>query len=286
MIPSSFNYHKAQSVDDAIALLKEHGEDAKLLAGGHSLIPALKLRLNQPEVLIDIARIPELNFIKEEGGEIIIGAGTTHADIASSDLIASKISMFAEAAGMIGDIQVRNMGTIGGSIAHADPAADWPALLLAADATVVVKAPRGERKIAASDFFEGFYTTALNPAEIITEIRVPTPHAGVRTSYQKFFQPASRFAIVGCAVMTSTDHGKFLKASVAFTGVADTPFRDKNVEEALIGNDANAATIAAAADKAAAGVDIMSDHFASVEYRHHLAKVYAKRAISATLSAD
>ena len=285
MIPSNFNYHKAQSVDDAIAVLKANS-DAQLLAGGHSLIPAMKLRLNAPGILVDIGRLSELKFIRSEGGELIIGASSTHADIAASDMVRDNISMFAEAAGLIGDIQVRNMGTIGGSIAHADPAADWPALLLAADATIVAKSPKGERKISASDFFEGFFATALNPSEIITEIRVPIPHSGISTSYKKFVQPASRFAIVGCAVMTATDHGKFLRANVAFTGVSDTPFRDSGVEQALIGNDANAATIAAAAEKAAAGVDIMSDHFASEEYRLHLAKVYAQRAISATLASS
>ena len=151
----------------------------KILAGGHSLIPAMKLRLNMPAELIDIARISDLRFIKEDNGTLVIGANATHADIAKSDLVREKIQMFADAAGMIGDIQVRNMGTIGGSIAHADPAADWPALLLAADATVVVKSSGGERQLAATDFFQGFYATALDSCEVITEIRVPIPHAGM-----------------------------------------------------------------------------------------------------------
>ena len=280
MIPNTFNYQKAQSVDEAISLLN-NSEDGKLLAGGHSLIPAMKLRLNQPATLIDIAKIPELSFIRKEGDEIVIGAGTTHHAIATSSLLKEHISMIAEGADLIGDVQVRNMGTIGGSIAHADPAADWPGLLIGSRANVVLKGPDGERILNSNDFFTGFFETALAENEIITEIRIPIPPTGTKTSYQKFMQPASRYAIVGCAVMITHENGICKNVSLAFTGVGESAFRDNNVEIALTGKACTAENIEAAANQAAQGVDIMSDHFASENYRKHLAKVFAKRALTA-----
>ena len=280
MIPNSFNYQKAQSVDEAITMLNS-SEDAKLLAGGHSLIPAMKLRLNQPATLIDIAKIPALNFIRHEGDEIVIGAATTHHAIATSDLIKSHISMIAEGADLIGDTQVRNIGTIGGSIAHADPAADWPGLLIGSRANVVLQGPNGMRVVNSNEFFTGFFDTALTENEIITEIRIPVPPAGTKTSYQKFMQPASRYAIVGCAVMITQEGGLCKNVSVAFTGVGESAFRDNNVEIALTGKACTAENIEAAASQAAQDVDIMSDHFASENYRIHLAKVFAKRALTA-----
>lgn len=283
MIPANFKYHRAQSVQEAIDLLKDHGDQAKLLAGGHSLIPALKLRLDQPGILINIGRLPELDYIKEENGEINIGAATTHDTIANSKLLQSKIAMFSEAADMIGDVQVRNMGTIGGSIAHADPAADWPAVLIASGATIVVKGFNGERSIEAGDFFTGFFSTALEDGDIITHIRVPIPSGDTKTSYKKFMQPASRFAIVGCAAMITQSNGTIEKASVAFTGVSDGAFQDTSIENALNGQAANADTVSSAAEKAASEVDILGDHFASEEYRQHLAKVYAKRTLMACI---
>jgi len=271
MIPVAFDYQRASSVEEAIAALS--GGDGKILAGGHSLIPAMKLRLNQASRLIDITRIQSLKGIKEEDGEIVIGAGTTHADIANDTLIKNKLPFFAEAASMIGDVQVRNHGTIGGSLAHADPAADWPALVLAADAVIKVKGAGGARRIKATDFFTGFFSTALEEGEIITSIRIPVPAEGTKTTYQKFSQPASRFAIVGCAVMRSG-----AKINIAFTGVSDTPFRDTAAETVLAGNNVDGACSAAAE-----GVTIMGDHFASEEYRKHLAKVYLKKALHAVL---
>jgi carbon-monoxide dehydrogenase medium subunit len=281
MMPAEFNYHKAESIHEALSMLKEHGADAKLLAGGHSLLPAMKLRLNKPATLIDIGRIPELRFIEEEGNEIVIGSASTHHDIARSNVLRKKISMMSEAAELIGDLQVRNMGTLGGSIAHADPAADWPALLLAAGATIVVKSQDGSRSIPAGDFFTGFYTTALEPEEIITEVRLPAPPPNTHSSYQKFMQPASRFAIVGCAAMVTMQGNICDQVRVAFTGVSTSPFRDTKVEDSLNGKAATEENIKRAADQAATGVEIMSDHFASEEYRQHLAKVYAKRALTA-----
>ena len=283
MIPKNFAYHKAGSVDEALSLLQTHNGDAKILAGGHSLIPALKLRLNQPEVLIDIAKIAELSGIRQEGSEIVIGAGTTHGAIADSALMQGALAMYAEAASMIGDLQVRNMGTIGGSIAHADPAADWPAVLLASDASVVMVGSGGSRTVAATDFFTGFYETALGEGELITEIRVPVPAANSKSTYQKFMQPASRFALVGCAAMVTMDGDTCSDIRVAFAGVSDTAFRDAAVEDALRGQATTAANINAAAANAASESDrfINQDHFASEEYRRHLAKVYAKRALAA-----
>lgn len=272
MIPVAFDYQRASTVEEAITALS--GGDGKILAGGHSLIPAMKLRLNQASRLVDITRIQSLKGIKEEDGEIVIGAGTTHADIANDALIKNKLPFFAEAAAMIGDVQVRNHGTIGGSLAHADPAADWPAVVLAADAAIEVKGSNGARRIKATDFFTGFFSTALEDGEIITAIRIPVPAEGIKTTYQKFSQPASRFAVVGCAVMHSPNG----KVNIAFTGVSDTPFRDTAAEAALAGNNVDAACSAASES-----VTIMSDHFASEEYRKHLAKVYLRKALEAVL---
>ena len=280
MIPADFNYQRATSVDEALSLLQSGG-DAKLLAGGHSLIPAMKLRLNQPEVLIDIARIPELSGIREEGDEIVIGAGTTHHAIVASTLIQEKLAFFSEAADLIGDVQVRNFGTIGGSIAHADPAADWPALIMASQANMVLKSQGGTRIVNANDFFTGFYETALQENEIITEVRVRIPGGQTKTSYQKFMQPASRYAVVGCAAMITHEGGLCKNVRVAFTGVSEMTFRDHNVEIALSGKPFTAENVSAAAQQAAQDVSIMSDHFASETYRTHLAKVYAKRALMA-----
>ena len=281
MIPANFEYHRAGSVDEALSLLATHDGNAKVLSGGHSLIPALKLRLNQPAALVDIARIAALRYIRQDGQHIAIGAASTHKDIATSALLAQHLSMMPQAAGMIGDPQVRNVGTIGGSIAHADPAADWPGVLLAADAEIVLQSASGKRSLAAQDFFLGFFTTALAEGELVTEIRIPIPAAGTKSTYQKFSQPASRFAIVGCAAVVQVSNGTCSHVRVAFNGVSDSCFRDGNVEKALEGKAATAENIAAAAAQAAQGVSILSDHYAAEDYRTHLAQVFAKRALSA-----
>lgn len=281
MIPNSFTYHRPGSVDDAISMLSQNGDDAKILAGGHSLIPAMKLRLNQPENLIDIRKVPELQGISKDGETLVIGAAATHHEINASALVRGHLSMLAEGAGHIGDPAVRNVGTIGGSIAHADPAADWPAMLMAADATIVVKGSGGERRIRAHEFFTGFYETALAEGEIITSIRIPNFGPNASSHYAKFVQPASRFAIVGCGVVCTWDNGRIYRAKVAFTGVSEGPFRDEAVESELNGKTPSAEVFEAAAAKAAEGVSIMSDHYASEKYRKHLAKVYCRRALSA-----
>jgi aerobic carbon-monoxide dehydrogenase medium subunit len=286
MIPASFEYKRATSVAEAISMLKAD-DNAKILAGGHSLIPAMKLRLAQPSSLIDIAKISELNFIRDRGKYIAIGAATTHGNIASHKTTTTKVPLMAAAANAIGDVQVRNRGTIGGSIAHADPAADWPAILIAADATIKTEGAHGEKKIPADEFFTGFFSTALDEGEIITEIHVPEPDATTsRYNYAKFVQPASRFAIVGCAVQMSVDDHNIISAvRVAFNGVADHAYRAHGVEKALTGNVLSAETIAAAAEHAVDGVDsIMEDHYASATYRSHLAKVYCRRALEGCMS--
>jgi carbon-monoxide dehydrogenase medium subunit len=269
MIPSSFTYQKANSVDDAIKALSG---DSKLLAGGHSLIPSLKLRINQTGNLVDIGSMASLKGINEANGTIIIGAATTHAEVASNKMIGSKFPMLAQTAKSIGDVQVRNKGTIGGSLAHADPAADWTAAVLAADATVVVKGPKGERKIKATDFIKGMFSTALGEKEIITAVHFPIPSG--KAVYLKFPQPASRFAIVGCAVVRNGE-----KTNIAFTGVSSSAFRDAAAEKLAGRLDASA--IEAASKAAAEGVSVLGDHFASEKYRKHLAKVYLKRALQA-----
>ena len=257
MIPVAFDYQKVTTIDEAIAALSN--ADSKILAGGHSLLPAMKLRLSQPSKLVDIAGISEIKGIREEDGEIVIGAGITHADIANDDLIKRELSFFAQGASVIGDIQVRNYGTIGGSLAHADPAADWPALVLAADAAIEVQGNSGKRRIKATDFFTGLFSTALADNEIIIAIRVPIPPEGTKATYQKFSQPASRFAIVGCAVVRFPDG----KTNIALTGISDNAFRADIGEAAL------------------SGVIFLSDHYASAEYRQHLAKAYLKKALQA-----
>ena len=274
MIPAAFDYQKAKTVDEAIAALSG---DVKILAGGHSLIPAMKLRMNRPSKLVDITGIVALKGIREEDGEIVIGAATTHADIAYDKLIKNKLPFFADAAPMIGDVQVRNHGTLGGSLAHADPAADWPALVLAADAVIEVQGTNGKRRIKAADFFTGLFSTALQDKEIITAIRIPIPPEGTKTTYQKFAQPASRFAIVGCAVMRFPDG----KTNIAFTGVAENAFRDIAAENEVSGKELNDDSISAASKAAVNHVTVMGDHFASDEYRRHLAKVYLKKALNA-----
>lgn len=265
MITYPFQYKRATSIAEAVAML---GDGGKALSGGHSLIPSMKLRLNAPDTLVDVGRIPELKGISIDGNELVIGAGATHGDIATSGLVKQHVPMFAEGAAHIGDPSVRNRGTIGGSLAHADPSADWPAMVLAADATIVVEGSNGSRSIKASEFFTGMFDTALSDGELITQVRVPLQE-GAKMTYQKFAQPASRYALVGCAVVKSADG----KVRVAFSGVSETPFRDGTAESQLNGGQE--------VSQAASGVSILSDHFASEDYRKHLANVYLKKALAA-----
>ena len=279
MIASSFEYFAPTSVDEALALLSEHGDDAKILAGGHSLIPAMKLRLAEPAVLIDIQRVEGLKGVSESDGTLVIGALTTHHELESSNLVNQTVPILAQTAGEIGDVQVRNKGTIGGSLSHADPAADWPATILALDADLKIVGSGGERVVKATDFFEELYTTALEADEILTEIHVAVPAENTKGSYLKLHQVASGFALTGVAVVLTTSGDVCENIAVGITGVSDVPYRASEVESALAGKALTADNIAAAAEKAADGVDILEDIHASEAYRSNLAKVYTRRAI-------
>ncbi|HJQ22857.1 MAG TPA: xanthine dehydrogenase family protein subunit M [Blastocatellia bacterium] len=282
MVPTQFDYLTPATLDEALALLQQHADDAKILAGGHSLIPAMKLRLAQPAVLIDIGRIRDLAYIREEGGEIRIGAMTTHFQIEASDRLREICPILPEAAAQIGDAQVRNRGTLGGSLAHADPAADWPAVMIALKAEVVAVGGSGERVIAADDFFVDMLTTALEAGEILREIRIPAPAGRYGQAYVKAAQPASGFAVVGVAVHLVRDANDACESlSVGITGVASKAYRAAGVEAALVGTSLDEQAIASAAATAADGVTINGDIYASESYRTHLAQVYTRRAVQA-----
>jgi carbon-monoxide dehydrogenase medium subunit len=281
MIPQQFEYSAPKTLDEALGLL---AEGAKPLAGGMSLIPMMKLRLAAPEHLVDLGRIKDLNYIREEAGAIHIGATATHQDVLSSPLVRGKCPLLAETASHIGDVQVRNMGTIGGSVAHADPAADYPAALQALEAKIVLKGSKSERTVSADEFFVDTFTTALEPGEIVREVIVPLDGEGTGTNYQKVLQPASGFAIVGIAVRVRKSGGKITMARIGVTGLANRAFRAAASEKALEGKPGSAAEVQAAAAAVVQGVEANSDLHASAEYRCHLATVYAARALTAALS--
>jgi carbon-monoxide dehydrogenase medium subunit len=283
MIPAQFDYARANTLDEALSLLSRN-EDAKILAGGHSLIPAMKLRLMQPPLLVDIGGIRDLSYVREAKGQIQIGAATTHYEIESSELLKNICPLLPECAGHIGDVQVRNRGTIGGSLAHADPAGDWPAAIIALNAELVAVSKQGERVIKADDFFVDLLTTALEPGEILREIRISKP-AGRSQTYVKMHHPASGFAVVGVAANLSVNgNSKCERASIGITGVAAKAYRPAAVEASLNGVTLNDETIAAAAARAADGIDANGDLFASADYRRHLAQVYTRRALDAALA--
>jgi carbon-monoxide dehydrogenase medium subunit len=281
MYPAQFDYHTPGTIREALDLLGRHKDDAKLLAGGHSLLPAMKLRLAQPKHLVDLRKVPGLSGIKEEGGTLVIGAMTTHYALESSSVVKSKCPLLSQVAAQIGDPMVRNLGTIGGSLAHADPAADYPAAIIALGAEMVAEGPKGKRTIKADDFFKGLLTTALSEDEILTEARVPVTAAKMGASYMKFPHPASRFAVVGVAAVLTVDAGKISKASVGITGAGTKAVRAKGVEAAITGKAADAASIQAAAERAPEGVDVQADLQGSEDYKKHLVKVFAKRAMEA-----
>ncbi|HZU74237.1 MAG TPA: xanthine dehydrogenase family protein subunit M [Acidimicrobiales bacterium] len=268
MIPAKFDYYRADSADEAISLLGEHGEDAKLLAGGHSLLPLMKLRLATPSALIDVGRLSDLSYVRDAGDHIAIGALTRHRDLQVSPVLATHVPVLAHVAGLVGDPQVRHRGTIGGSLAHGDPASDLPAVVLALGGTLVARGPGGERQIDAGSFFRGFLETALAPDELLVEIRVPKCEAG--WSYQKFNRRAQDWAIVG-AVATRYAGG----TGVALVNMGPTPVRAAAVESAL----ASGAGAAQAAEAAAEGTEPTDDLNASPEYRRHLARTLVRRAL-------
>ncbi len=282
MIPTAFDYQRASSLDDALARLQAAGGDAKFLAGGHSLIPLMKLRLSEPKVLIDIARIPGLSGIREKDGRIEIGAGTTHAEVAASALLREKCPVVAETAAEIGDPQVRNRGTLGGSLAHADPSADYPAAMLAVDAEIHLKGPKGWRAVKAADFFQDLFTVNLAPDEIIAGVQFAPVKAA---AYAKLHQRASHFAIVGVAAAIDVAQGAIRSARVGLTGASTHAIRLSNVERALAGKPAVAKTIEEAAREAGANIEpINSDIHASEEYRRAMIAVFTRRALAAALA--
>jgi carbon-monoxide dehydrogenase medium subunit len=282
MFPASFGYVAAHSVEEALQLLTREGDDAKLLAGGHSLIPAMKLRLASPRTLIDLGTIPGLRGARIDGDRLAIGALTVHADVAASDLVRQRLPGLAEAASVIGDMQVRNRGTIGGSVAHADPAADFPVILTALNATFILQSVSGRRTVAADDFFTDFYTTAMTAHEILTEIRVPLPAANSGTAYVKLPHPASGYVVVSAGVLiTRQTSGSCALARVALGGLGSGPIRARGTETELHGKLLTPEVIAAAAAKAAENTDPPEDTYASAEYKRHVATVYARRAIQA-----
>jgi carbon-monoxide dehydrogenase medium subunit len=279
MITHPFTYEAPTTIDDAVKALGRSRE-AKVIAGGHSLIPLMKLGLAEPDLIVDIGRIAGLREIKSENGAVIVGALATHRSIAENSSIASIFTALAEAAGAVGDLQVRSRGTIGGSLAHADPAADEPAPTVAFDATIRVIGPRGRRDIPAREFFKGTFETALGPNEIVIEIRLAAPAGRAGSAYEKFAHPASGFAIVGvAAVVAMKSDGTIDRAAIGVTGAAASPFRANAAERALVGTRGDAIATAAAAGKAADGVTTLSDLTASSEFRKHLVSVYARRAL-------
>jgi carbon-monoxide dehydrogenase medium subunit len=281
MYPAPFEYHRATSVDEALALLTQFGDDGKLIAGGHSLLPVMKLRFSQPAHLIDIRRVSELAGIREEDGALRIGATTTHAAIAGSDAIRRRALVLAEAAGRIGDAQVRNMGTIGGSLAHADPGADLPAATLASGAEVRAVGRGGARTIPIDDFFTGMFSSALAPDEVLVEVRVPflSPKSG--GAYEKYPDPASGYAVVGvAAVLTLGGSGAVERARVAMTGLGPHAVRLTRVEAALTGKTLGPDEIAAAAAQATADVEPRDAAGGGIAFKTNLAAVYTRRALT------
>lgn len=271
MIPAPFDYVRAESAEEAISLIGQHGDEAKFIAGGHSLLPMMKLRLAQPTVLIDIGRLSDLSYIRDEGAHIAIGAMTRHMDVETSAVLKEHVPLLAHAAGHVGDPQVRHRGTLGGTIAHADPASDLPATTLALGATYVAQGPNGTREIAASDFYKTFFESALEPDEILTEVRVPKMN-GAGWNFQKFNRRAQDWAIVGVAAWRNGD-----QAGVGLVNMGATPVLATSVAAAI----ASGASVADAAEQAAADADPQADLNASIEYRQHLARVLTRRALDA-----
>ncbi len=283
MIPQAFAYRRASSVAEAIAILQEDS-GAKLLAGGHSLLPLMKMRLANPATLVDISGVKELRGIQRVGDEMVIGALTTHAEVAKHPLIRTHLPALAEAAARIGDLQVRNRGTIGGNLAHADPSSDLPAVAIAYDARLTVMGPAGRDVLAAEDFFLGPMVTALPDGQVISSVAVPIPASNTRSAYVKCPHPASGYAVVGvaAAVAVSAD-GTVEHARISVTGAADCAYRARQVEEALVGKTASLETVHEAAQYAAEDGWIGSDVYASEEYRRHLCCVYTKRVLQKVL---
>ena len=281
MIPLTFDYEVAESVDHAIELLGQHGDEAKILAGGHSLLPIMKLRLAAPAVLVDLGRVEELKYVRDEGDHIAIGAMTRHCDVESNSLLQEQCGLLAYTASLVGDPQVRHRGTIGGSISHGDAASDLPSALLALDGTFVIRGPGGERTVAAADFFKDYLETDLAPDEVLTEIRVSKLGSNAGWSYKKFNRRAQDWAVVGVAAVVERSDGNISAARIGLTNMGSTPLRASAAESALSGADAS--SVAGATQNADEGTSPASDIAASSEYRRHLARVLSRRAVEEAL---
>ena len=279
MIPAPFEYVKAGSVDEAVAALVAGGDDAKVLGGGQSLMPVLRLRLNAPPVVVDVSEIPELRTVTDEGDSLLIGAGVTTYEVMHNDLVKEHAGLLALTAGEVADPAIRHRGTFGGSVAHADPAGDLPTVAALMDCEMVIAGPGGRRTVAAKDFFVDYFTTVLEPNEVLVAVRVPKM-TGWGFDYQKFNRTAQAWAIVGVAAAVRRENGSIAEARVALTNMGSTPVRASGVESALAGADASAEAIASASDKAADGTSPTSDLHADAEYRQHLARVLTKRAVT------
>jgi carbon-monoxide dehydrogenase medium subunit len=279
VIPASFDYQRAESADAAVALLTEHGDDAKLLAGGHSLLPLMKLRLATPSMLIDVGRLRDLSYINDGGDHIAIGALTRHRDIETSDVLQKEVPLLARAASFVGDPQVRHRGTIGGSLAHGDPASDQLAVLLAAEGAVTVQGPAGERTIAAADLFEDYLTTSIAEGEILTAVHLPAMD-GYGFGYEKFNRRAEDWAMVAVAAWIKVEGGTVSDVRIGLTNMGSTPLRATAVEEALRGQSLSADSIAKASEQAADGTEPPGDLNATPDYKRHLSRVLTRRALT------
>jgi carbon-monoxide dehydrogenase medium subunit len=280
VIPSKFDYAKATSVDDAVRLLAQGGEDAKVLAGGQSLLPLLRLRLAAPTLLVDVGSVPEMTGIRYDGDAIVIGASTTHSDVLNNALVKQYAALVAKATATVADRQVRHRGTFGGSLAHADPAGDLPAVATASDAVFTIAGPNGRRQVPASQFFVDYLTTALGPDEVLVSVRLPK-RAGWGAHYEKFNRTAQAWAMVGVAAAVRRENGHIAEAAVGLTNMGSVPIRARGVESALVGGAASAEAIGAAAAHASEGTNPTSDVSASAEYRAHMAGVLTRRALVA-----
>ena len=280
MIPAQFDYVAPETIADAISALTEGGEDAKILAGGQSLIPVLRLRLSYPSVLVDLRKISELRGVREDGADLVIGAMTRHADVVADPLVREFAELLSTASATVADPAVRHRGTFGGALAHADPAGDLAAVALALDAQLVAEGPGGRRSIAAADFFQDYLQTALSPDEVLVEVRVPKLEGSWGVAYEKFNRTAQAWAIVGVAAAVRRDNGSIAEARIGLTNMGSTPVRASSVEAALVGVTADAGSIAAAAEHAADGTNAPADLSAQSDYREHLARVLTRRAVT------
>lgn len=285
MIPAAFDYHRPASLAEALRVLANAGDGVKVIAGGHSLLPLLKLRLAEVEQLVDIGRIPELHGIREGAdGGVVIGAATTYREVLDSALVAERVPLLIEVITDIGDVQVRNRGTLGGSLAHADPASDLPAAALALDASFALRSVDGQRAGPADGFFTGAFTTALKPHELMLELRFPRQPAGAGVAYRQLMQPASGYSMVGVAAVVARTGGTLSHVRVGITGVGEIAYRAKAVESMLLGTDASESEIAAAAAHATDGQRVNGDIHADVEYRTAMAAVFTRRALEAAIA--